>query len=94
MDKYYRITAYHKEENITAIFDSNGYFNALWEFAVFLREKGFETLSVGKDQNFTFGDMKPVPENTQKIYCRALQKGFAMRENKIVIVNNLKYKEM
>lgn len=93
MDKYYRITAYHKEEDITAIFDSNGYFDALWEFSLFLKQKGFTIMSVGKDENFTFGDMPAIPKNTEKFYCRALQKERIIRGRNVIIVNNMRYEE-
>ena len=31
MSNYFRITAYHPEQNLSAIFDSNGYFEKLWQ---------------------------------------------------------------
>ncbi len=38
MDKYFRVTAYHKQTNVSMIIDSNGYFDALWKLSAFLVE--------------------------------------------------------
>lgn len=32
-EKYYRITAYNKEENFSCILESNGMFEKLWQFS-------------------------------------------------------------
>ncbi len=44
MSNYFRITAYHPAENLSAIFDSNGYFEKLWQFSAYLIQKGFKII--------------------------------------------------
>ncbi len=76
MNNYYRITAYHPEKNISVIMDSYGMFEKLWQFSVFLVEKGFDIIAVGKEDNFTDGNIErqtePLPN---KIILRAYQAG-------------------
>ena len=38
MTNYFRITAYHPEQDLSAIFDSNGYFEKLWQFSAYLKD--------------------------------------------------------
>ena len=45
MSNYFRITAYHPEQDLSAIFDSNGYFEKLWQFSAYLIQKGFKIRS-------------------------------------------------
>ena len=42
---YFRITAYHPQENISLILDSNGRFEKLWEFSAHLLQKGFKIIA-------------------------------------------------
>lgn len=76
MNNYYRITAYHTEKNISVIMDSYGMFEKLWQFSAFLVEKGFDIIAVGKEDNFTDGNIErqtePLPN---KIILRACQAG-------------------
>ena len=71
-NNYYRITAYHPEKNISVIMDSYGMFEKLWQFSSFLIQKGFDIIAVGKDENFTDGNIErqtePLPD---KIILRA-----------------------
>ena len=71
-NNYYRITAYHPEKNISVIMDSYGMFEKLWRFSAFLVKKGFDIIAVGKEDNFTDGNIEwqtePLPD---KIILRA-----------------------
>ena len=49
MNNYFRITAYHPQKDICAVFDSNGRFEKLWQFSSFLVQKGFKIIEVGSD---------------------------------------------
>lgn len=40
MSNYFRITAYHPDEYISVIMDSNGKFEKLWQFSACLVAKG------------------------------------------------------
>ena len=42
MADYFRITAYHPQKDICAIFDSNGKFDAIWQFSSLLVQKRFQ----------------------------------------------------
>ena len=42
MNTYFRITAYHPKEDISAILDTEGKYEELWEFSAFLVSKGFK----------------------------------------------------
>ena len=51
MSNYFRIIAYHPAENLSAIFDSNGYFEKLWQFSAYLIQKGFKIIEVGNEES-------------------------------------------
>ena len=65
MANYFRITAYHPEKNICAIFDSNGRFEKLWQFSAYLVQKGFKIVEVGADNSSTATFQRLLPA----IYC-------------------------
>ena len=48
MSKYFRITGYNEKENISVIMDSNGKFNEIWEFSVYMLQKGFRIKKIGR----------------------------------------------
>lgn len=76
MANYYRITAYHPAKNISVIMDSYGMFEKLWQFSAFLVKKDFDIIAVGKEDNFTDGNIErqsePLPD---KIILRACALG-------------------
>lgn len=74
MANYFRITAYHPEENISAIFDSNGMFDKLWQFSAFLVSKGFKIIQASKDE-FDFGNMPKEGYQKDKVILRAHASG-------------------
>lgn len=74
MANYFRITAYHPKQDLSAIFDSNGRFEKLWQFSSFLVQKGFKIVEVGADDKFCEGNIPKVPEDTSLI-LRACTKG-------------------
>ena len=55
MTNYFRITAYHPEQNISVIMDSYGKFAKLWQFSAYMVQKGFKVLAVGNDETFFDG---------------------------------------
>ena len=75
MANYFRITAYHTAENISAIFDSNGRFEKLWQFSAFLVGKGFKIAEVGSEDKFLDGDLPKPEESSDKILLRACPSG-------------------
>ena len=74
MNNYFRITAYHPQKDICAIFDSNGRFEKLWQFSAYLVQKGFKIVKVGADDKFLDGDIPKAPACNQLI-VRACGKG-------------------
>ena len=48
MSNYFRITAYHPTYNISAIFDSNGRFEKLWQFSACLVANNFKIIEAHK----------------------------------------------
>ena len=92
-NNYFRITAYHPEKNISVIMDSYGMFEKLWQFSAFLVEKGFDIIAVGKEDNFTDGNMErqtePLPD---KIILRAYTYGKPKANNSNIEVGYKRYR--
>ena len=88
MANYFRITAYHTAENISAIFDSNGRFEKLWQFSAFL---GFKIAEVGSEDKFLDGDLPKPEESSDKILLRACAKGCPVRNGNRIEVNGKSY---
>lgn len=91
MQNYFRITAYHPEENISVIMDSYGKFEKLWQFSAYMVSKGFKIIAVGGEDKFDFGDMPKVKYNANQIYLRACQKGEVIIDSKSINVDNKHY---
>ena len=75
MVNYFRITAYHPAKNISAVFDSNGMFEKLWQFSAYLVGKGFKILAVGGEEKFSEGDMPKAEYDNVHIILRACKSG-------------------
>lgn len=75
MVNYFRITAYHPAKNISAVFDSNGMFEKLWQFSAYLVGKGFKILAVGGEEKFSDGDMPKAECDNVHIILRACKSG-------------------
>lgn len=91
MSNYFRITAYHPTYNISAIFDSNGRFEKLWQFSAYLISKGFKVLEVGTEGTFDFGDMPKAEYNPDKIFLRACATETADITGTTITVNGKRY---
>lgn len=75
MANYFRVTVYHPAEDISAIMDSNGMFEKLWQFSSYLIQKGFKVLEVSADDKFLDVNIERAEPNTDKFYLRAYSKG-------------------
>jgi len=62
MANYYRITAYHKEKDISIIMDSYGYFEKKWQFSADLIKRGFKIIEVSDDTQFLDGNIERLTE--------------------------------
>ena len=84
MTNYYRITAYHPEENVSAIFDSYGMFEKKWQFSSFLVTKG-------GSEDFGDGNIEKAEPEKDKIILRACGKGKPVYNGNAVEVNGKYY---
>ena len=87
---YFRITAYHPQEDISVILDSNGRFEKLWEFSAHLLQKGFKIIEVSKEDAFEEGSL-PKISASNKIILRAVQAGPPSIEQGRVTMENQYY---
>lgn len=72
---YFRVTVYHPAEDVSAIIDSNGYFEKLWQLSAALVQKGFKILEVGNDGQFLEGDLPKLAADSQHLLLRACKAG-------------------
>ena len=72
--EYYRITAYHTDEDISVILDSNGRFESLWDFSSFLVSQGFKILHLSRSDKFAEAGC-PNIEPSKKVAVRAVARG-------------------
>ena len=91
MNNYFRITAYSKDLNVYLIADSNGKFEKLWQFSSFFVCKGFEIISVGKEENFSFGNIPKANPDRNNILLRACAKGRPSIENNVIEIHGKTY---
>lgn len=73
--QYFRITVHHPVEDLSAIFDSNGMFERLWQFSSYLVGRGFSVLEVSTADKFLDGNITKVETGLEHIICRAHSKG-------------------
>ena len=90
MNNYFRITAYHPQKDICAVFDSNGRFEKLWQFSAFLVQKGFKIIEVGSDDKFREGNIPKIPEDTSLI-LRACAKGEPKKDETSIEIHGKHY---
>ena len=69
--KYFRVTAYHPTENFSAIFDSNGMFEKLWQFSSMLIQKGLKVLEISNEEKFIDVNIEKAKEDKEHIILRA-----------------------
>ena len=100
MANYYRITAYHKEKDISIIMDSYGYFEKKWQFSADLIRRGFDIIEVSDDTQFLDGNIERLTVPKQdKLTLRScsmgkpkyISKDKKKIEHKTVVVGNKEY---
>ena len=72
---YFRVTVYHPAEDVSAIIDSNGYFQKLWQLSAALVQKGFKILEADTDDRFLEGDLPKMEADSQHLLLRACKTG-------------------
>ena len=91
MSNYFRITAYHPEKNVSAILDSNGYFEKLWQFSSLLVQKSFKIIEVGNEEKFIEGDLPKVTVDKEHIILRSCCMVQPVNKGNTISVNGKKY---
>ena len=87
---YFRVTAYHQAENVSAILDSNGgLFEKLWQFSAYLIPKGFKIIEASNDEKFLDVNISKAPPEPGKVILRAQAAG--KPENVTHILNGIAY---
>ncbi|NCA93369.1 hypothetical protein EOM82_09125 [bacterium] len=97
--KYFRITAYYPQEDISFIMDSNGMFEKLWQFSAYIVSKGCKILEVGTDETFLDINIEKAERITDKVILRASCQGKPKESNnkindinyRIIGINSNKY---
>ena len=87
--EYYRITAYHSDEDISVILDSYGKFETLWDFSATLVSSGFKIITLCRAEAIAESTF-PLIEKTDKIAVRAIGKGLPDVQD--MVYNNRKVK--
>lgn len=90
-NNYYRITAYNKDLDVCLIADSNGKFEKLWQFSSFFVCKGFEIIAVGKEEDFSLGNISKANPDKNNILIRACEKGRPSIKNNVIEIRGKKY---
>ena len=88
---YFRVTIYDKTNNISAILDSNGAFEKLWQFSAYLVNKGFNIIDTSKLENITETNIEPANEDNEHIILRATQESKVELQNNIIKVADKYY---
>ena len=83
MANYFRITAYHIEQDISAILDSNGRFEKLWQFSSFLVNKGFKIIEVTTSDKLVYDPLPLFEKESDKILLRSIAKGMPIMQEVI-----------
>ena len=91
MNNCFRITAYNKDLDVCLIADSNGKFEKLWQFSSFFVCKGFEIIAVGKEEDFSLGNISKANPDKNNILIRACGKGRPSIENNVIEIRGKKY---
>lgn len=94
MKKYFRITVYNPTHNVTAILDSNGYYNAIWQLSAFFVKNGWKVKAVAEDGQFEDGNIPRIAEDDKHIVLRACVKGCIEKENGVIIVLGRYYTDL
>ena len=74
-NKYFRITAYHPQDDFSFIVDSNGKFEKLWQFSSYLIQKGIKVIEVSRLEDIIDINIEPAQEDKDHFLLRATADG-------------------
>lgn len=89
---YFRVTIYDKTNNISAILDSNGAFEKLWQFSAYLVSKGLKIIDASKLENIIDTNIDNANVDNEHIILRATQDGKVELQNNTIKVADMFYK--
>lgn len=89
---YFRITIYHPEHNVTAILDSNGYYEKLWMLSSFFVKNGWKVLNSSTSEQFDDGNIPRVLPDNKHLILRACKVGKVEIQNNVIDVLGRHYK--
>lgn len=90
-NNYFRITGYYPKADVCFIADSNGKFNALWEFSSYLIKKGVKIIAVGKADKFLDGNIPKADPDKICLLIRACDKGRPLENGNSITVKGKTY---
>ena len=91
---YFRITIYNPEHNVTAILDSNGYFEKLWQLSSFFVKKGWTVLNVVSGEHIDDGNIPRISMDKNHLVLRACKTGKIEIKNNVIDVLGRHYKDL
>ena len=94
MKNYFRITVYNPTRNITAILDSNGYFDELWRLSSFFVKNGWKVKAVAENGQFEDGNIPRIAEDDKHLVLRACMKGLVEKQDGIINVLGRYYTDL
>ena len=87
--EYYRITAYHSDEDLSVILDSYGKFETLWDFSATLVSHGFKIITLSRAEAIAESTF-PFIEQSNKIAVRAIGKGLPELQDMFMKIEDAK----
>jgi hypothetical protein len=75
MTQYFRVTVYEPRDNLSAVMDSNGRYEKLWQFSSYLLGRGFKILEASGREKFLDGNIGKAEPDPAHILLRAYCKG-------------------
>lgn len=73
--QYFRVTAYHPTEDLSAIFDSNGMYEKIWQLSSYLLGRGFKVIEVSGEDKFLDVNIDKAEPDAEHLLLRAHQRG-------------------
>ena len=76
MNTYFRITAYHPQEDFSVILDTYGKYQEIWEFSAYLITKRFNIIEVCEGNQIIKESSFPlIPKKSSRIFLRGIGRG-------------------
>ena len=83
---YFRITIYNQEHNVTAILDSNGYYEKKWMLSSFFVKLGWTVVNIVSINEISLTNIPSIEPNKDCLVLRACKIGKAEINDKSINV--------